>query len=135
MTIQIKDGRYFKGFMNFEFRKNTSALSPKSDGNLLAAVYTDDKETWHLVYRFRYYIDELVHNSKDDRNWYHATMKPGDKGTEDTVWKGVVEAMGLMASASGSTLHCVLVESDDAKEQAEKLLTLPGMSIQTEGDA
>lgn len=128
MTIEMKEGRYFKGMMNFEFRKG-SALpgfpTPNSDGNLLAAVYTDNKQTWHLVFRFRYYVDDLIHDSNDKRSWFRATM---DNPKEEEVWKSVFEALSLMAIASESKLNYVLIESDKVEVQMEKIQELPGMS-------
>lgn len=56
--IELKDGRYFKALLQFEFRAGVGVPgfpAPNADGNVLAAMWTDDPEhkKWKMVYRFR----------------------------------------------------------------------------------
>jgi len=42
-------------------------------GNFLATLYWRTG-VWHLIYRFRYFVDDKIFDSADERSWYHASM-------------------------------------------------------------
>lgn len=131
MSIEMKDGRYFKAMMNFEFRKNSMVIGipkPEHDGNILAALYTDDadKKSWTLVFRFRYYMDEKTYDSSDERKWFKAKIT----NNEEDAWQLIFRTFSDMAQMSQTKLNYVLIESDNAYVQAEKTQTLAGMHVQ-----
>ena len=129
--IELKDGRYYKAFLVFEFKAGQSIMgvpTPHMDGNLLAAIYTDDPERkkWDLLYRFRYYVDDkLGQDSDDQRAWYRMTAE-SDEVTlfEQTRW-----AFEQMAEAAKSELTVGLIESDKSDVQLEKIGRMPGMHM------
>ncbi len=64
MTIEFKPGRYYVGIWHAEF----------DGGNVLAAVFTDDHETWEMVLRIRHIVDDKMGPaSADERRWTNAT--------------------------------------------------------------
>lgn len=134
MTIELKDGRYLKAFMTFAFKKDQGIVPPKSDGDFFAALYSEEEEgrdTWHLIYRFRYYVDDKIHDSDDKKSWHHGLIK----GDENEIYEKTLEGLRMMAIASFTEFHHVVVDSDKSEIQMEKLVTLPGMNLKTEGDA
>src|SRR5882724_407349 len=50
----------------------------KGTGDLMAALSRRKDGALELNYRFRYYRDEKVWDSKDKKSWYHAVLKGED---------------------------------------------------------
>lgn len=127
MTIEFKDGRYFKAIFHFEFRATAAvAPDPPLDGNYLAALYTDDpnRNDWTLVYRFRYYVDNKTGtDSEDIKSWYSAHLL----ADEETAFRKTSDVIGLMCREESSKLNVTLVESSDANVQMDKLKSSPYM--------
>ncbi len=127
--IELKDGTYYKAIWNYEFRQGDGIVPVPRDGNFLGALFTTDPERkiWTLTYRFRYYTDDVIdETSQDTRSWYKAEAT----GEENLIWEKVEKAISMMALASLAQLNYVMVESDEAKVQMEKIQELPGMNVQ-----
>lgn len=121
MSIELRDGLYYKAFLHLEF------AVPKR-GNILGAIYSDDpdRKEWHIVYRFRYYVDDkLGADSADTESWYAGKAT----GPEQDIFDSTVKAFKDMAAAMGGNLNVSVVESDKAQEQADKLMGMPGMNV------
>jgi hypothetical protein len=131
MSIEFRDGRYFKAVWNFEFNPGgemPGIPSPVRPGNLLGAMFTDDPERkkWIVVYRFRYYVDDIMdHTSEDDKAWYRAEFE----SDEDDAWPNTRKGFEEIARAAGSELHVAVIESDKVRVQMEMLRTLPGICV------
>ena len=128
--IELKDGRYFKAIMQFEFKGTFDPAGPSdkpfADGNLLAAIFSDDPERrkWVLLYRFRYYVDDAVGlESEDPRSWY--SMSAEDE--EDKLFDETRAAFEKMAAETNSTLDVTIIESDSVDVQMEKIQAAPNM--------
>jgi len=120
MSIDLKDGRYYKAFWHFEFD------APRR-GNILGAIYSDDPERkeWHIDYRFRYYVDDKMGNdSEDEKNWYAGRAV----GPETEVFENVIRAFRDLSSMMGSELNVSVVESDKSQVQVDILMGMPGMN-------
>jgi hypothetical protein len=74
MTIELKQDNFYRCIWRADL----------PNGDLIATLWKEASEgnRWTLVYRFRYYKDEKVFNSKDEKNWY--TLK----GKTDTDEEG-----------------------------------------------
>jgi len=128
--IELKDGRYFKAIMQFEFKgtfdPNGPSDKPFASGNLLAAIFTDDPERkkWVLLYRFRYYVDDVVGlESEDPKSWYSMTSE----GEENELFNETRAAFEKMAAETNSTLNVTIIESDAVDVQMEKIQASPNM--------
>jgi len=67
-VVEMRDGTEFAGIWYIEL--------PGCIGNVFASISKQPGEQWRLVYRFRYYVDDKNHHSKDKKNWY---VYQGDK--------------------------------------------------------
>lgn len=131
--IELKDGLYYKAVWNFEFvpgARNSVIPTPDRPGNLLGAMFSEDPERkkWIIVYRFRYYVDDIMDSSSaDEKSWYRVAFD----SEEESGWNKTHEAFSLMASVCGSTLNVAMIESDIARVQIIALESLPNMSIRS----
>ena len=111
--IELADGDYIIGVW----------VAPLPDlverpGNLMAALWRRGTD-WHFVYRFRYFVDDLIFDSQDEKRWYRCTIPPTE--SEDAV-KRVVEgvfAKGQMTPTfydvhgGPEQFQAVVMEADD----------------------
>lgn len=68
MSFDIDDTTTVWAAWHFEFR------GPRP-GNFLAMIMRDaDDRPWYLQYRFRYYVDDKIFESDDDRSWFRAEL-------------------------------------------------------------
>lgn len=131
MSIEFREGRYYKAVWNFEFAPGgglPGLPSPERPGNLLGAMFTDDPERkkWIVVYRFRYYVDDIMdHTSEDHKTWYRMEFE----GEENSSWIKAREGFSAIARVAGSEMHIALMESDNTQVQMEMLKQLPGINV------
>ena len=91
-------------------------------GNVMGAVYMEPGKPWSFTYRFRWYNDDRVYGSADDRSWYDATSsKPLAEVLE--------AARGMFAAAAGIAgedgYSEVVIESDRAEDVFRALRAQP----------
>lgn len=132
MTFELKDGVYYKGFMQFEFVKG--ACGAPASGNFLGAIFTTDPERkdWQFIYRMRYYVDDIMdHNSEDIKHWEHmdSTLKDGE--TVEGLWESTLEDIKSFAEAAGAELHVAVVDSDKVQDMMKAVQSLPNMNVNT----
>lgn len=87
MTIEIKPENYYSGLWRADL------CPPNAEGDFLATLWKDTKDDrWHLQYRFRYYNDDAVFDSKDKKCWYELISKDGAPEAEQEM-KAVMDAL------------------------------------------
>jgi hypothetical protein len=98
------------------------------EGNYLAAIrelVPDEK--YELTYRFRYYKDDEVFDSKDERSWYRGTLS----GTRNYVIGSFRAVVKLLAQVQGVQYDEVLYEGD-LRAFSRKVQALPCMFMRQE---
>lgn len=75
---------------------------------------------YELVYRFRYYKDDKVFDSEDEKNWYKATAT----GTRAFVLAGIRMAASMMAEHAIGKLYEIINDGDFA-EFSRKFMDAP----------
>lgn len=106
--IEIKKGRYFKAYW----------FVGCEDRDLLAAMFRDPEGPWKLLYRFRYYEDDKVFDSKDRKSWTGFETKDG-VGTD--VVK-MVACMDFVAALTEKTFNGKLYKVDLDTDDHEKII-------------
>lgn len=120
-TIEVRDGRRFASWWFFSGHRF----------DWLCALYRDlpDGE-WTVQYRFRYYADDRVHGSEDEKSWWSAKF-PGAALEEADVEARVqklaeqVRAVRIHLAGPCSELQTVALHSSDARECSAILLRQP----------
>lgn len=89
--LDLREGRYFAAMWYVEL--------PDNIGNMLAALWRDPEEKdFHLDYRFRYYKNDKIFDSDDERSTYRGTFT-GLSEEKAIAQAGLV--FGLMAEFGG----------------------------------
>ena len=123
MTIEFKDGRYFAALWYLE---------DEPRGNWMGAVYRDPDGIWYLLYRHRYYVDDVtdpLEESQDVKNWHGFMMNPvaNDPVANEAMLVASVDAMlsvmQEMGYGKGYTVQKITPRSDRAAVVA-KMLTV-----------
>jgi hypothetical protein len=121
MTIEFIDGRYFAALWYLE---------DEPRGNWMGAVYREPDGTWHLVYRHRYYVDDVtdpLEKSEDKKSWYGFVMNPVAKNqkSNEAMLVASVDAMLAVMKESGygkgHEVQKITPRSDRAAVVAEML--------------
>jgi hypothetical protein len=122
MQFEIVDGRYFSAFWYLE---------NEPYGNWMAAVFRDE-EGWQARYRFRYYRDDLLdETSEDRRSWVSSVIEPlageSPESTEARLCAGIdLLVATMMAADYGSRpLQKLEPKSDRAKIVGEMMAGQP----------
>lgn len=86
-----------------------------------------DGHTFELVFRFRWYRDDKVFDSADEKSWTRMRSKPGD--TEATAIAMARFAYQELIDRTGSGRHWELMRgARSAVEFAQLLRSMPGMA-------
>ncbi len=67
MILEIKDGRYVSQMW----------FLAGDNRDFLACLFREDSGNFRLNYRFRYYIDDKIHDSGDRKSFWSGLLKPG----------------------------------------------------------
>jgi hypothetical protein len=125
MTIEIEPGRYFSHFWFVGCETK----------DFLACLWREDKPDaeWHLQYRFRYYKDQSVFDSEDEKRSYSA-VAPANRPEES-----LVEAVDKIAALTkmqfcSEDVHKVVVKSSDAAHVIDVISKQPWMHLQPTGE-
>jgi len=121
MSFEIRSGRYYAAFWIVEAQDGS--------GNVNAAVWRDlPNGPWHMQYRFRYYVDNKAHDSKDRRSWFIGQAR-GEQTEEQAVANGdkLVCALIECGYARRQDVTCLRLSTDDPKKIAEALTSQPSM--------
>ena len=117
MTIEIRDGRYFAAMWFIA-----------GDGHdWHAALYHDaaPEAPWELVFRFRYYDDNEIHDSQDHKSWYKS-IAPRTRTEEQVVADVERLVADLMTSGRyDERFPTVVIQSDRPEAVADKLSRQP----------
>lgn len=81
---------------------------------------------WKFEYRFRYYRDEKVFDSEDEKSFY--AFSGGASASEAEVVEKTREAVGVIALSQGLDVDETVVESDDPEVIFGKLREKPYFS-------
>lgn len=103
MSLEFKARRFYAviGFVHGE----------KAGRDWLGAAWKDAEGPWHVTYRFRYYRDDKVWDSLDEKNWYEATAE--GKSKEEVVDLLRKMADMLVAGGFAPELSWLTPDSDD----------------------
>jgi len=126
VTIEVKEGRYFAA----------QWFVHGLERDFLAAVYQDaGEDTWHLVYRFRYYAKgSTPHDGRDEKSWYHVKAVPDGREKKKSeaemrreLKEKVVESVDTMCrmlvdKGFGDSCEKLHIESDDPERVSEIII-------------
>ena len=105
MTIEIKKENYYSTLWRADL------AGPNDEGDLLACLFKDNAGDgkWNLLYRFRYYKDDAVFNSKDEKKWYHFTAKD-DAPERETEMEMLMAAILEKGGETGQLKNLVAIK-------------------------
>src|SRR6516165_3806525 len=87
----------------------------KDDGDVCAWLYRGENDgRWHIEYRFRYYVDDESHDSKDEKSFYHWRIVDG--ATEENARERLRTLVRLLVQgdyARAKDVDEVVLESDN----------------------
>jgi hypothetical protein len=109
MTLELKDGRYVSQMW----------YCANGEKDWLCALYRDPGERWTMLYRFRYYRDDKVFDSKDIKNWY-CWRAPTDR-TESEVIKFTDSLAEFIALEARAKLHKLFLRTDKVEKILEAM--------------
>jgi hypothetical protein len=99
------------------------------EGDYLAAIRElVPEEKYELTYRLRYYKDDKVFESKDEKHWWQGTLS----GTRNYVVLGFRSAVEILAQVQRSEVYEVLNETGDLREFMKRVERLPSMFLRQE---
>lgn len=109
MTIEIRDGVYFSRVI---FQDTPSS-------NVMGALFRDE-DGWRLVYRFRHFRDNKIHDSDDVKSWYTMIPKKPDITEKEALNFVTTMVQGLEQTALATfgvpcPVEVLIVESDRAE--------------------
>jgi len=91
-----------------------------SNFDWLACARHDDEGKWILTYRFRYYVDDKVHDSKDVKRFYVVEIP-----SEVEAIEAGNKSACMIASGQDIDVEQVLVKSDNAEEIYRLVMSQP----------
>jgi hypothetical protein len=99
--IMIKDGRYFSAMW----------FIAGAGSDWLAALWRDPGGPWHVVWRFRYYVDDRAHDSADERSWseYELPGTTPEAGLSEAIAR---TADDLLRAGDGAAVHEIVLRTD-----------------------
>jgi hypothetical protein len=119
--IDFKDGRYVAAiwFVPLENMVDREGIR-YAHGDWHAVLYKDDgEERFRAAMRFRYYVDDKVHDSGDKKSWYQVSF-PGTEAEALSAFGKVVN--GLAGMGRGANIHKLIIRSSDPKFIFERLM-------------
>lgn len=118
--IELRDGDYIVGVW-------IAPLPPQlgRPGNLMATLWRRD-DIWHLVWRFRYFVDDKVFESADEKSWYR-THAPCATLTEAVATEAAESIFALARTTP--TFHPVY---GDVERFQEVMMTADEMCVRVE---
>jgi hypothetical protein len=133
MTIEFINGRYFAAI----WFVGPGATPDGRTVDLHGALWRDEGGPWTLQYRFRYYADDRIAGSDDEKAWYRAVLDEASKvETERSVVDKITRAFGDMAKMIGcrvADLDTVLTSSDDMQVVTGMLMKRPWTHVVPNG--
>lgn len=126
MTIEIEPGRYFSHFW----------FVSCDTKDWLACLWREDApgSEWHLQYRFRYYRDDEVFDSEDEKSHYSATA-PATL-SEEFIVRNVDEIVALTRMQFRATDVCkIVVKSSDTSHVIDTIAKQPWMHLRRASEA
>lgn len=124
MTIEIKQGRYFLGMWFL-----------RGDGlDFLASVFRDSGQAFRCIYRFRYYKDDKVFDSKDKKSWYEFRFRRDVEETEaesiiDGMVKTLVDDADFSEGVTGPPVEKIMLHTEDCEEIMKRLKQIPHFAM------
>lgn len=98
MSHSIEEGHYYAAILYREFGPDETPEF-KQRGNFFALLYRkgENRHEWTCDCRFRYYVDDQIHESKDERS--HYSMRITSKDDEEVlVFQTVVALAAVLPS-------------------------------------
>lgn len=95
--IRIDEKGYYSVMYFYEWAGEPS-INGSSGGNFMGMISCPDKEdqsSWEFTYRFRYYVDNEIHDSQDIKNWTGFKAK----GTEEKIVSACDEVFYALLNA------------------------------------
>jgi hypothetical protein len=103
--IVVQDGRYF-----------AAQWFASGDGwDLLVALWRDPGGPWVAQGRIRRYVDDLVHDSDDEKVWFSAQVRDLD-ADEPAALASSQALVDFLTHGSGAEVHKLIVRSDRASD-------------------
>lgn len=113
--IVLQEGRYFAAFWFVN--------SADKSRDWLAALWKDEGGDWCGAYRFRYYNDDKLVDSSDEKSWYAITI-PGET-PENIAMRGLNVIADMIAKEYGGAIHKVPLRMSDPVKITERLQREP----------
>ena len=111
MTIELKDGDHVLAF----------AFVGADDKDWLGAVWTSGDRT-HLRYRFRYYSDDKLFGSEDEKEWYGFSIE----ASRAEEMAGTLAAVARLTEGQWDASICEVIRVDgDGARMAELMAERP----------
>ncbi len=117
--IVFKAGRYFSTVWFVNSADNTL--------DWYGAVWRDEGGDWRGAYRFRYYRDAKVIDSKDEKSWYAVLFPPQTK--EQVVVSALQLVADMVAKDHGGEIHKVLLRTSNTQKILEMLKREPWFHV------
>lgn len=89
----------------------------------MGSLDREPENKYTLLYRFRYYKDELAHDSKDVRNWYKVEI--ASEPDEKVVIEKTRSIFGMLANYAGDRLQECLRGNLDTQSFMEVFEAMP----------
>lgn len=85
----------------------------------------EKEDVFEITYRFRYYVDDKIHDSNDKKNWYRAEVKK-DNYTFKQALEHAQTAYKLLYTMAGNAPHHELLKGKDNMEEfTNRFASLP----------
>lgn len=99
---------------------------------------SDKKDHLTITYRFRYYVDDKVFDSKDIKNWYKVTIAPRKNSTlkkmiaeATSVVENLIVAMGLNYNGEIETFATIRRKNENDKDFMKRFSAHPSTHMKT----
>jgi hypothetical protein len=94
------------------------------EGDYLAAIRELERDVkYELTYRFRYYKDDKVWDSKDEKHWCQGTLS----GTRHYAVSSFQMIVNMLAKMQGSPTYEVLMDEKGLDDFMRRVEALPSM--------
>lgn len=131
--FEIRQGRFYEAIWFL--------CGPEHKRDWMAAMWTDgDEDDWHVVYRFRYYLDDVTDPLLKSADKKSVSEVKIPKSEPKAKIRAVVDTMakGLMEMGFGTELDVLDLRTADARTIGRKLTARPwahAREITGRGDA
>ena len=101
----------------------------------MAVLLRQEGGCWEALYRFRYYKDDKMHDSEDDKSWYRISTDEAPPEKQDGLSIDMERTLDMVADMTirefNSQLHEKLIVNGNGLDAAEKLSKTKWSSVES----